>query len=240
MAQIHPHHSPNATEHHHSTAACPQVLTVWKKDFFFSGIGFMIFDSSGNLLFRVENWTPNVATQLLLMDASGNPLILLRRKVVSLHQRWEGFIYNGEDGSGPRRRRVFSIKCSSIIPATTSIDVFVGSSFKDYMRRRGDYHIEGSFRERACAIFTRSRNLVAEVKRKHENCSMMVDRGVFSLVVYPGFDPALVASWIVIVNHINREYLSNLLLLGLNSTLKSYRFLGKSEMSRKDECSNVD
>ncbi|KAH9316467.1 hypothetical protein KI387_025094, partial [Taxus chinensis] len=84
------------------------------------------FDSSGNLVFRVENYTPSVKCQLLLMDATGKPLLLLRRKVVSLHQRWEGFICDEKDEhnqSGSRKAsRVFSIKSSSIISPTTSID----------------------------------------------------------------------------------------------------------------------
>ncbi|KAH9288594.1 hypothetical protein KI387_032711, partial [Taxus chinensis] len=51
------------------------TLTVWNKSLVFGGEGFTIFDSNGNLLFRVDTYD-----DLLFMDAQGKSLLTLCRK----------------------------------------------------------------------------------------------------------------------------------------------------------------
>ncbi|GLJ13716.1 hypothetical protein SUGI_0218860 [Cryptomeria japonica] len=232
MSQVYPHQLADTTQNHHS----PKTFTVWKKALFFTGIGFTAFDSSGNLIFRVEDSTPTVKRELLIMDALGNPLLLLRRKVVSLHHRWNGYICNGDSG----KVRVFSIKRSSIISATTSIDVFVNCSYANYFPRQCDYHIEGSFKERSCAIYNRSRSIVAQVKRKRASCDVLLDKDVFSVVIYQGFDPALILSWIVVVDIINSEDLNRIRQTALYSSFRSYQLSKKGYLEKEDKCSNSE
>ncbi|GLJ13715.1 hypothetical protein SUGI_0218850 [Cryptomeria japonica] len=226
MSNIYPHQAAQAT----GRSADLQLFTVWKKAFLFSGTGFTVFDSSGNLVLRVEDYTPTVKRQLLVMDASGNPLLLLRRKVMSLHHRWEGFICK-EKG----KLWVFTIKRSSIISATTSVDVFLTSSNTNSLGRRFDYHIEGSFRERSCAIYNRSRSMVAQVKRK-KSCDMLLEKDVFSVEIYRNFDPALIMSWIAVVDHINSEDLRVVTQAALYCTFRSYQLLKIVDMKRKGDC----
>lgn len=60
----------------------PLVLTVWKKSLLFSCNGFTVFDSNGNLVFRVDNYTAGTKAEIVLMDASGHSLLTIRRKVL--------------------------------------------------------------------------------------------------------------------------------------------------------------
>lgn len=57
------------------------VLTVWRKSLLFSCNGFTVFDAEGNLVFRVDIYGSGSAGELVLMDASGKPLLTARRKV---------------------------------------------------------------------------------------------------------------------------------------------------------------
>ena len=57
------------------------VLTVWKKSLLFNCDGFTVFDSNGNLVFRVDNYVPGGDGEIVLMDASGRSLLTIRRKV---------------------------------------------------------------------------------------------------------------------------------------------------------------
>ena len=57
------------------------ALTVWKKSLVFGWNGFTVFNSSGNLMFRVDNYPSDPKDELLLMDAAGRALLTMRRKV---------------------------------------------------------------------------------------------------------------------------------------------------------------
>lgn len=57
------------------------VLTVWKKSLLFNCNGFTVFDGKGDLVFRVDNYMEGNKGEILLMDATGKPLLTIRRKV---------------------------------------------------------------------------------------------------------------------------------------------------------------
>ncbi|GLJ13714.1 hypothetical protein SUGI_0218840 [Cryptomeria japonica] len=232
MSSVHPQQGAHTTGQN----VAPKLFTVWKKALLFSGTGFTVFDSSGNLSLRIEDYTPTIKHQLLLMDASGNPILLLRRKVMSLHHGWEGFfVYNEENRDGSEKLRVFTMKRSSIMSARTSVDVFLTSSNTKCLRGQCDYHIEGSFRKRSCAIYNRSRVMVAQVRRK-ESCEMLMEKDVFSVEIYRGFDPVLIMSWIVVVDHINSEDLRVVTKAARHLTFRSYHFLKMVNTKRKGIC----
>eukprot|EP01018_Ginkgo_biloba_P036921 Gb_03480 [translate_table: standard] len=235
MSQVYPHNASNMPPR--PCSAHPEVLTVWKKTLFFRGNGFTALDSTGNTVFRVENYTPNAKEEVVLMDGAGNCLITLRRKILSLHQRWEGFTCNGVDGSS--EEAVFCIKRSWMLSRKTCVDVFMKphmiSSYFGW--RHCDYHIEGSFRERSCTIYDRStRAIVAEVKRKRAANSetLMLGKDVFSLVVHPGGNRALIMSWIVVLDHINREDL-DILKRNVLLSVDSWKFVYNKFSHRKEE-----
>lgn len=57
------------------------VLTVWKKSLLLNCNGFTVFDTKGNLVFRVDNYLSGRKGEIVLMDAYGKPLLTIRRKV---------------------------------------------------------------------------------------------------------------------------------------------------------------
>lgn len=59
-----------------------EVLTVWRKSLLLNCNGFTVFDAKGNLVFRVDNYAASNRVEVVLMDASGKPLLTLRRKVI--------------------------------------------------------------------------------------------------------------------------------------------------------------
>ncbi|CAH2074700.1 unnamed protein product [Thlaspi arvense] len=75
MAKVHPKGGKNPSLETGSEAS---VLTVWKKSLMFSCNGFAVFDSNGDLVFRVDNYMHGNRGQILLMDASGKPLLTIR------------------------------------------------------------------------------------------------------------------------------------------------------------------
>ncbi|XP_010250151.1 PREDICTED: protein LURP-one-related 12-like [Nelumbo nucifera] len=175
-------------------------LTVLKTSLFFAGDGFSVYDSKAKLLFRVDSYGPDVRDkdEVVLMDASGNCLLTVRRKRPSLHQRWEGFI----EEEGSRKKPVFSVRRSSIIRrSSVNVEVFDNPG--------EEYLIDGSFRQRCCTIYRTSNNnkekeVVAQIKRKVDaDTNVVLGRDVFWLCLKPGFDAAFAMGLVLVLDQIN-------------------------------------
>lgn len=55
-------------------------LTVWKKSLMFSCNGFTVFDSNGNIVYRVDNYNGRrPEEEVTLMDGLGKPVLSVRR-----------------------------------------------------------------------------------------------------------------------------------------------------------------
>lgn len=59
----------------------PEVLTVWRKSLVLNCNGFTVFDSKGTLVFRVDCYARGNRGEVVLMNASGRPLLTIRSKV---------------------------------------------------------------------------------------------------------------------------------------------------------------
>ena len=86
MTKVHPKF-PNTCDQSLSdyNKAASVVLTVWKKSLLFNCDGFTVYNSNGDLVFRVDNYMNSPRDNIVLMDASGFPLLSIRRKVLFLH-----------------------------------------------------------------------------------------------------------------------------------------------------------
>lgn len=69
-------------------------LTVLKTSLFFTGDGFVVYDSKGQLVFRFDSYGPNTRDkeELVLMNSHGRSLLTLRRKV-GIHYNHSFFFY---------------------------------------------------------------------------------------------------------------------------------------------------
>lgn len=83
MTKVHPNVAVQATVNEAVKSDGILTLTVWKKSLLFNCNGFTVFDANGNLAFRVDNYMTGSGNkgEILLMDAPGNPLLTIRRKV---------------------------------------------------------------------------------------------------------------------------------------------------------------
>ncbi|KAK8697748.1 hypothetical protein V6N13_113886 [Hibiscus sabdariffa] len=151
------------------------ILTVWKKSLLFNCNGFTVFDSKGDLVFRVDNYMEGNKGEILLMDARGNPLLTIRRKKMSLGDHW--FVYEGETRVNPR----FSVKKSVNILRNKCL-AYVNNQRNNIM-----YEIEGSYSQRNCTVYDDKRRPVAEIKRKEAVGGVAFGTDVFRLIVRPDY-----------------------------------------------------
>ncbi|KAE8687229.1 Protein LURP-one-related 8 [Hibiscus syriacus] len=151
------------------------ILTVWKKSLLFNCYGFTVFDSKGDLVFRVDNYMEGKKGKILLMDANGNPLLSIRRKKMSLGDNW--VVYEGETTVNPR----FSVKKSINIMNNKCL-AYVNDGSNNIV-----YDIEGSYSQRSCAVHDDKRRLVAEIKQKEGVGGVALGTDVFRLIVRPDY-----------------------------------------------------
>lgn len=76
MAKIHP--SPSSSNLANSMK---EVYTIWMKSLILNSNGCTIYDSRGNLVYRVDNYDSKCRCEVYVMDHSGRVLLKLLRKV---------------------------------------------------------------------------------------------------------------------------------------------------------------
>uniref|UniRef100_A0A0C9S982 TSA: Wollemia nobilis Ref_Wollemi_Transcript_8676_899 transcribed RNA sequence n=1 Tax=Wollemia nobilis TaxID=56998 RepID=A0A0C9S982_9CONI len=196
MTQVHPRPSFSSSRvliHHKFCSDSTTIFTVWKKSLLFNSKGFTVFDASGNLVFRVDNYASNACNEIELMDHAGNVLITLRRKRFSMRNRWEAF-------RGDLRKPTFTLTKSSRFSNKITANVFMNAGGQ---RKQWDYQIQGGFSKPSCTVFSASGDVIAEVKRKEAKSNVMLGDDVFSLVVQPGADQAFVMGLVIILDQIS-------------------------------------
>ncbi|XP_071722057.1 protein LURP-one-related 8-like [Rutidosis leptorrhynchoides] len=209
MSRIHPSLSGSHVVHDVEDSLQGQVtvplspkqttLTVWKRSSMsFQGTdGFTVYDHNGKLAFRVDNYSRNGYAQngwscssvggggggvLVLMDGSGNPLLTLKPKILSIKNQWNACTYKEDHNGSPKSdKRIFMMRrpSSSMFlfgqtqnkEAKCEAEIFLypQSTEPDSRKPSGqpDYIIEGSFWNRNCKIMsTINGEVAAKIMRK--------------------------------------------------------------------------
>ncbi|KAL8232756.1 hypothetical protein R6Q57_002534 [Mikania cordata] len=173
----------------------PVVLTVWKKSLLFSCEGFTVFDTKGNLVFRVDNYAAANKAEVFLMDAAGRSLLTIRRKRPSLGDTW--LVYDGETTVNPRfsvTKHVNFLTGKSLAHASTT------GPTRNSNKKIVAYTIEGSYTQRCCVVYDDKRRRVAEIKRKEAVGGVAFGGDVFRLVVLPEIDSAVAMALLVVLD----------------------------------------
>ncbi|RZC82654.1 hypothetical protein C5167_045439 [Papaver somniferum] len=167
-----------------------EVLTVWKKSLLFNCNGFTVFDTNGNLVFRVDNYRAGNKTEIFLMDASGKTLLTIRRKKLSLTDNW--MVFDGETSVNPR----FLVKKPVNFLTTKDLAHVIScqGNSKELM-----YEIIGSYAQRCVAVYDSEKRLVGEIQRKEAKAGVTFGGDVFKLIVQPEFDQAVAMALVILM-----------------------------------------
>ncbi|KAB1224565.1 Protein LURP-one-related 15 [Morella rubra] len=156
-------------------------------------------DVNGNVIFKIKGALLTLRDRRVLIDAAGNPIVTLRQKMMSAHDRWQ--VFRGE--SVEPNDLIFSVKRSSMIQLKAKLHVFLANNTKEDVC---DFRVEGSWLERSCTIYAgESSTLVAQMHTKHTVQSILIGKDNFTVTVYPNIDYAFIVSLIVILEAINHE-----------------------------------
>ncbi|KAM3352220.1 hypothetical protein ACQJBY_023833 [Aegilops geniculata] len=183
MARVHPNMAPAPGAVHEAPASSavdgPTTLTVWRKSLLFDCKGFTVFDSKGNLAYRVDSYASETGDEVVLMDAAGRPAFTVRRKRFSFQgEQW--LVFAGEE----TRRPVYAVRRSGRGKTMAHVTACAGAG--------PSYEVEGSYARRSCMVYDGERRAVAEIRPKE-----VVGTDVFRLAVQPGVDVSLAMAVVV-------------------------------------------
>ncbi|KAL8216725.1 hypothetical protein R6Q57_023562 [Mikania cordata] len=176
----------------------PSSLTVWRKSLFVGCSGFTVINSDGDLVYRVDNYGACRRQELVLMDASGKPILTVSRsKKLKMVDNW--LVFEGEISSKEQKPICSARKHVNILwPKVKRLaQVYI----EPYNNHKNMYKIEGSYMNRSCKVLDESRNVVAEIRRK-ETVTKGVSFGleVFELIINQGFDSGLAMAIILLLD----------------------------------------
>ncbi|KAF8081844.1 hypothetical protein N665_0862s0008 [Sinapis alba] len=164
-----------------------ESFTIWMRSLVYHSKGCTVFDSKGNLLYRVDNYDSKSCGDVYLMDLYGEVLFEFQQKL-GLFKSCEGC---NSTGTRFRLRKNFKISARG---SSSSYKVVMKSSKDD---QQSCYKIvsHGS----VFTIEDGSGRLVAEVKKKQSNNINGLDFGedVLTMVVEPQVDHSFIMGIVV-------------------------------------------
>ncbi|XP_030466011.1 protein LURP-one-related 15-like [Syzygium oleosum] len=156
----------------------------------------VVTDNNGNLIFKVKGALLTLHDRKVLSDASGQPILTFRKKIITAHSRWQAF--RGE--SSDMRDLVFTAKTSSVIRLKTQLDVFLANNRNEDV---SDFKVKCSWFDRSCVIYAGgSSNIVAQMHKKTSIQSLLLGKDKFMVTIYPNIDYAFIVALIVILEEI--------------------------------------
>ncbi|KAL0371763.1 UNVERIFIED_CONTAM: protein LURP-one-related 2 [Sesamum calycinum] len=204
MAKIHPKTSMIDSSCHEYSSSEREVFTVWMKSLVISSNGCTVFNSKGDIVFRVDNYQTRRSTEILLMDYNGQVLFSIKQKKLLIFRSWEGYkCVNSkfDDGEG----EWFKVKRECRIPGRGMITchVILGCN-----KTTGNcsYKIVGSQGKQTVKITDRAGRVIAEVMQKQSQAGgVSLGDDVLSLMVEPQMDQSLIMALVIVYGMISHK-----------------------------------
>ncbi|XP_073049247.1 protein LURP-one-related 11-like [Primulina eburnea] len=195
MARIHP-----KAEQITNNLSEKEIYTIWMKSLMFHGNGCTIFNSKGEIAFRVDNYQQRCSTKVFLMDSEGQVLFSLTRKKLRIFPCWEGFKWIDSKGKTERlpwfqvRRNHIILRRNMSFQVSFKCDEKIGSCYK----------ILGLEGKSILKIINFSGQILAEAIQKQTSGVALGD-DVLTLMAEAHADQSLIMALITVYGLINKK-----------------------------------
>ncbi|KAL3498815.1 hypothetical protein ACH5RR_041547 [Cinchona calisaya] len=203
MAKVYPQEQFSSSSNNNNCIASSirETYTVWLKSLVFHGNGCTIFNSKGEIVFRVDNYQERSCSEVFLMDLNGDVLFSIQRKNIRVFERWNG--YKWSDSKANKERPWIQVrKCRRVLggnmagyPVALGCDKATGIG----------YSIIGSDGKSEFKIVDSAGRLVAEAKHKRSSRGVSYGDDVLTLVVEPETDQLLIVALMTVHGLINNK-----------------------------------
>ncbi|KAK9726846.1 hypothetical protein RND81_05G241100 [Saponaria officinalis] len=172
-----------------------EIFTLWMKSLILGGKGCTVFDSNGQVVYRVDNYCSKCCNKVFLMDFHGHVLLTILKKKFRILSRWEGYRNEKKNGAS----WLFQVKkCWKITKKPLGSEVVVNL---DHDKKSPVFKIvKGKTENSSCRIVDRVGGPIAEMKRKESVGGIVLGDDVLTLVVEANVDPSLIMGFMVAYN----------------------------------------
>ncbi|PIN19585.1 hypothetical protein CDL12_07727 [Handroanthus impetiginosus] len=200
MAKVHPKTSMITTPCQYSSSQ-REIFTVWMKSLVINGNGCTVFNSKGEVIFRVDNYQTRHSSEVLLMNLNGEVLFSIKKKKLLVFRSWEvhklidsEFYEEGESFKVKRKCRLFR--------KDISCDVSIGCNNKT---AESSYKIVGFEGKSTIKIMDNEGQVLAEMMQKQSLGGVCLGDDVLSLTVEPQLDQSLIMALVIVYGMINKN-----------------------------------
>ncbi|XP_060211063.1 protein LURP-one-related 4-like [Lycium barbarum] len=202
MGKIHPENisSPPTSPSSCSSpyvASIRETFTIWMKSLVFHGNGCTVFNSKGELAFRVDNYQEKCSNEIFLMDFNGQVLFSIKKEKLRVFGRWNGYLCGGFKGRPwfqVRKNCTFSrgnVICNVNLGHEKSIE--------------SCYKIQKLDRKSSFKVTNNTGEIVAELKQKQSSRGFAYGDDVLTLEVEPEVDQSLIMALVTVCGLITRK-----------------------------------
>ncbi|XP_054810778.1 protein LURP-one-related 4-like [Prosopis cineraria] len=180
MARVHPQESTSSS----SSCNCSQkeTYTLWMKSLVLHSNGCTVYDSNGDIVYRVDNYDRKGRRKVNLMDLQGGVLYTIHKKFLGFG-RWDGY---RSSGSKPW----FKVKrCHKIVNGKVVCEIRVGRQRYCIVRMNG----KATF-----TIANMEGQVVAQVKQKQSSAGIVLGDDVLTLEVEEDTDHSLIMAFVTV------------------------------------------
>ncbi|GLU05782.1 hypothetical protein SLE2022_228620 [Rubroshorea leprosula] len=165
-----------------------KTFTIWMKSLVYHANGCTVFDSKGEIVYRVDNYDSKCSSEVFLMDRQGKVLCTIQRKRLRIFGRWDGYRLD-------TKKPWFQVrKCSRVLTVDLACEVTIGHC---------KYWIVSLAHKASFQIVDIDGDVVAEVKQKQVCSGIMLGDDVLSLEMKPHFDHSLIMALVTVNGLIN-------------------------------------
>ncbi|KAI3847895.1 hypothetical protein MKX03_026134 [Papaver bracteatum] len=166
------------------------------KSLVMQGNGCTVYDSNGQVVYRIDNYDNKHCNEVHLMDLKGKVLFTILKKKLRLFGGWEGYRSGTTSSKG---KPWFQVRKK--LNTNMEVDVTILKKESDetgancYRMER----LKGSSSKLACKIIdVQTGRVIAELKQKQSSGGVLLGDDVMSLVVEPNVDHSFIMGLIVV------------------------------------------
>ncbi|XP_056844121.1 protein LURP-one-related 11-like [Raphanus sativus] len=179
-----------------------ESFTIWMKSLVFNTNGCTVFDSKGNIIYRVDNYNSKSCREVYLMDLHGHVLLTLRRQKFGLFKTWEGYGTPSGTAESTTNFEYFRVKNNMFkIPSKDSSSSY--RVIKGTCKNDEQYCYKMVSRGSSLGIEESCGRLVAEVKRKQSRNGLELGDDVLTMVVESQVDHSFIIGLVLTHSLIN-------------------------------------
>ncbi|MFS7941793.1 putative tubby-like protein [Helianthus anomalus] len=185
-----------------SSSSCStqrETYTIWMKSLVLNSNGYTVYDSNGEVVFRIDNYDSKCRSEVYLMDLRGNIVCTILRKKLLRFGLWD--CYNDKDSRIPwfKVGKAFGFFNNDYI-----YDILVGTNEAQSISS-SNHRMEGSIDNLEFKIFDGEGRIMAVVQRKLSSSGVALGEDVLFVTIEPHIDHIFVMSLVAILGLIRRK-----------------------------------